>query len=308
LIGSASGSDRTNGKGIWVVGANRMRIENFEMSGARVPDKNGAAIRNEGRDLTICNAFLHDNENGFLGAAFGTLTIEYGTFADNGRTEGLTHNIYIDEGSTIGDRLVFRHNYSHRANIGHNLKTRARENFILYNRIMDENEGTASYAIDVSDGGISYVIGNLLQQGPRTDNDDIVAFNLENLDRARPQELYLINNTLVNDRGSGAFVNAPSSTTTFRSINNLFIGSGTPYNGKQPNEITNLRAPSSVLVNAANFDYRLNPGVTPINAGTDPGSVSGVSLVSEFQYVDFGLRERRTVIGATDVGAYEAAP
>jgi hypothetical protein len=300
--------DRRNGKGIFVVAANRVRLENLEISGTRVSDQNGAAVRNEGRDLTICNSVMRDNENGFLGAALGTLTVEYSTFDNNGFGDGLTHNFYVDEGSASGDRLIFRHNYSHRARIGHNLKTRARENFILFNRIMDEADGTASYAIDVSDGGLSYIIGNLLQQGPNTDNNDIVAFNLEATDPARPQELYLVNNTIVNDLGRGASVNARSSTTTFRSINNLFIGGGTLYTGKQPQVTTSLQALASVVVSTIGFDYRLNPGVAAISAGTDPGTAAGVSLLPDFQYVHPARRERRVASGVIDVGAYEAAP
>jgi hypothetical protein len=300
--------DRRNGKGIWVVAADRMRIENFEISGASVRDGNGAAIRNEGRDLTICNSFMHDNENGFLGAAFGTLTIEYSIFAFNGVGEGQTHNVYIDEGSAVGDRLIFRHNYSHHARVGHNLKTRARENFVLYNRIMDEADGTASYAIDFSDGGLAYVIGNLLQQGRATENPAIVAFNLENIDRARPQELYFINNTLVNDLGSGAFLDVDRDTTrTFRSVNNLFIGGGTLYRGKQPTVTTSLVSPASALLNALNFDYRLTANASAINAGTNPGSLPGVSLIPDFQYVHPARRESRSAGAAVDVGAYEAA-
>jgi hypothetical protein len=35
---------------------------------------------------------------------------------------------------------------------------------VPFNRIMDESDGTASYAIDLSDGGLTCIIGNLLQQ------------------------------------------------------------------------------------------------------------------------------------------------
>ena len=76
-----SGDDKNNGKGIFVVNGDNMRIENMEISNAKVTDENGAAIRNEARNLTICNGYMHDNENGFLGAASGTLTMEYSTFA-----------------------------------------------------------------------------------------------------------------------------------------------------------------------------------------------------------------------------------
>ena len=78
------------------------------------------------------------------------------------------------------------------------------------------------------------MIGNRLQQGPNTDNADIIAFNAENVGSARPRELYLVNNTLVSDLGRGAFLNVRGTTTRFCSINNLFIGAGTLYSGKRP--------------------------------------------------------------------------
>ena len=38
------------GKAIWVVVGNNVLISNVEMFGAKVPDRNGAAIRLDGRD------------------------------------------------------------------------------------------------------------------------------------------------------------------------------------------------------------------------------------------------------------------
>lgn len=57
------------GKAIWVVAGNNVTIENVEMFGAKVPDKNGAALRLEGTKFTLRLAFLHDNENGILSGA-----------------------------------------------------------------------------------------------------------------------------------------------------------------------------------------------------------------------------------------------
>jgi hypothetical protein len=54
------------GKAIWVIKGDRVTVENVEMSGARVPSRNGAAIRAEGAGLTIRNSRLHGNEMGLL--------------------------------------------------------------------------------------------------------------------------------------------------------------------------------------------------------------------------------------------------
>jgi hypothetical protein len=41
------------GKATWVIQGNNTTLENIEFSGATVPDKNGAGIRQEGSNLTV---------------------------------------------------------------------------------------------------------------------------------------------------------------------------------------------------------------------------------------------------------------
>ena len=304
-----SGNDRNNGMGLFVVRGTDIRVENIEFSNAMVDDQNGAGIRNQGINLTICNSVFRDNENGILGGAYGQLTIEYSQFMRNGSGDvGRTHNLYIDDGDTAGDRLVFRHNYSHHASIGHLLKTRARENWILYNRIMDENDGTSSYAIDAPNGGLTYVVGNLIQQGPNTDNSIVIAYGAEGLTGGQTNALYVVNNTIVNDRGSGSFFSVASGTSTFRSVNNLFTGGGTLYSGMQPTASNNVNSSSPGLVDRAGFDYRLAAGSPAIDAGTDPGLAGTFSLTPMFQYRNPAQREARNTAGPIDVGAYEYVP
>jgi hypothetical protein len=308
VIPYASGNDLQNGKGLWVVDGTGVRIENFELSGAQVTDQNGAGVRGEGTNLTICNSYMHNNENGFLGEAHGTLTIEYSIFADNGIGDGHTHNVYVDDGGTPDSTLVFRYNDSSHSIIGHMLKTRAPNNYILYNRMMDEADGTSSYNIDVSNGGLVYAIGNVLQQGPNTDNSAMIAYGAEGLLSGRTHALYLVNNTLVNDRGSGEFVTAASGVTIFRSVNNLFVGSGTLYSGAQPQATTNLSTSNPAFADRSVYDYHLTGQSPGINQGTAPGSANGVNLTPVWQYVDPAGREPRPVNGSLDIGAFEYAP
>ncbi|HEX19619.1 MAG TPA: hypothetical protein ENG78_02200, partial [Acidiferrobacteraceae bacterium] len=147
------------GKAVWVIKGDNTRVENIEVSGARVPDRNGAAIRQEGANLTLCNVYMHDNENGLLGGG-GTVLVEYSEFARNGFGKGQTHNIYI----VNTEKFILRYSYSHHAKIGHNVKSRAKNNYILYNLIMDGREGQSSYGIDIPEGGHTYIVGNIVQQ------------------------------------------------------------------------------------------------------------------------------------------------
>src|SRR6185436_2920192 len=178
----------------------------------------------------------------------GNVLIEYSEFARNGGCVtgfGCAHNMYIDAA-----RLTLRYSYSHHASIGHLVKSRSRENYILYNRIMDEADGTSSYTIDLPNGGLSYVIGNLLQQGPNTDNPTILIYGEEGATNPS-QTLYVVNNTFVNDRGSGTFVELSGGTIATLQ-NNLFVGSGTVVSGGAVTQTTNrtTNAPNFVNIGA----------------------------------------------------------
>ena len=293
----------SNGKGIWVTQGTNIAVENIEFSGAAVPDKNGAGIRGDGQNLAICGSYFHDNENGILGGG-GNVLIEYSEFARNGACVtgfGCSHNMYIDAA-----RLTLRYSYSHHANIGHLVKSRSRENYILYNRIMDEADGTSSYTIDLPNGGLSYVIGNLLQQGPNTDNPTILIYGEEGATNPS-QTLYVVNNTFVNDRGSGTFVELSGGTTATLQ-NNLFVGGGTVVSGGAVTQTTNQTTSTPNFVNRTTFDYRPTATTPGINAGTAPGLGGTFDLTPVFQYVHPTNRQARPVNGVIDIGAYEFVP
>jgi parallel beta helix pectate lyase-like protein len=295
----------SNGKAIWVTQGANMMVENIEFSDAAVVDLNGAGIRAEGQDLAICGSYFHDNQEGILGGA-GRVLIEYTEFARNGNCDdpnGCAHNIYIDNIA----RFTLRYSYSHHARIGHTVKSRAQENYILYNRIMDEADGTSSYTIDLPNGGLTYIIGNLLQQSPFTDNPTIVAYGAEGLTNTN-RTLYVVNNTFVNDLGSGTFISIAGGTTaTVR--NNLFVGNGsTPVTGGTVTQISNQRTSTPNFANVGAFDYRSTAGTPGINGGTAPGLGGTFDLTPLYQYVHPTNREPRALNGVIDIGAYEFVP
>jgi hypothetical protein len=162
------------GKGIWVIVGADTTVQNIEFCGATVFDQNGAGFRQEGRGLIVSNCYFHDNEDGILTGADpqSEILIEYSEFAHNGYGDGYSHNMYI---GNIG-KFTLRYCTTHHAKNGHTVKSRANENHILYNRIMDEDDGTTSYELNLPNGGLSYVVGNLIQQGPQTANSTIVSY------------------------------------------------------------------------------------------------------------------------------------
>lgn len=298
-----AGGLNSQGKGIWVISGANTTVENIEFSGATVPDHNGAGIRQQADNLTVRNCYFHDNEEGILTDASltSTITIEFTEFGFNGFGDGQSHNVYI---GNIGT-LIFRYNYSHHAKIGHLLKTRAAQNFILYNRLSDEATGTSSYQIDIPNGGLSYVIGNVIEQGPLNDNSTFIAYLEEGTNPGNPNEqLFVINNTFANDASSGTFISPAVGAAPVVIKNNIFSGPGTITNQASAVQANNFSG-NAGFVNSAGYDYHLTSGSAAINAGADPGSNGTFSLSPIFQYVHPACAEGRTLVGTIDIGAYE---
>ena len=295
---------QAEGKAIWVIKGAGYTIEDIEFSGAKVADRNGAGIRAQGPGLTVRNSFFHDNENGVLagGHLESDIVIEHSEFARNGAGDGQSHNIYIGQARSF----TLRYSYSHHAVVGHNVKSRAIKNYIVYNRIADEQDGRASLAIDLPDGGLSFVMGNLIQQGPENDNRTIVAYGLEGYKNLL-NELYFVSNTVVNDDPKGGrFVYIRPGADAVRVINNLFAGPGELLAGKAESR-NNLRTAKSDLTNPDKLDYRPKAGAAGIGKGIDAGSAYGFSLRPDAEYRHpLGMLPRPTA-GPLDLGALQHA-
>ena len=302
------------GKGIWVVSGNNVTIDNVEMFGAKVPDQNGAALRLEGTKFTLRNSFLHDNENGILSGAntASDVLIEYTEFGHNGFGDGYTHNLYIGNVKS----LTFRYNFSHDANVGHNLKSRAQTNTIQYNRFSSLRSGETgstaagqpSYEIDLPNAGTSYVIGNVIEQPSSNQNPTLLAYGEEGASNPG-KDLYVVNNTFLNDDSSrGTFVLVGSGVTTPVLLqNNIFSGTGTVSTQTGAIDKTNYRSTAPGFVNRAAYDLHPTASALVIDAASAPGkSAAGVALAPTAQYKHTASGETRPVTGQLDIGAYEA--
>ncbi|WP_227496544.1 right-handed parallel beta-helix repeat-containing protein [Massilia litorea] len=310
----AAGGKSAGGKAIWVVSGNNITIDNVEMYGAKVVDKNGAALRLEGTNFTMRNSFLHDNENGILSGVntASTIVLENNEFGHNGYGDGYSHNVYIGKAG----KLTFRYNYSHDANVGHNLKTRALYNTIAYNRFSSLRSGETgstaagkpSYEIDVPNGGTTFIIGNVIMQPVGGNNPNIVAYGEEGVS-GYATDLYVVNNTFINDESSrGYFVMVGGGVTTpAKLINNLFSGYGPMSTQASSIKTANYQALSVGFVNKAAYDLRPLANSLIVNAGVAPGnSTNGSSLNAAASYKHSASGINRTMLGTkNDIGAYE---
>jgi hypothetical protein len=188
------------GKAILVAHGNDITIRNLTLEHAAVRDHNGAGIRGEGINLTVDNVRFLDNEEGILaGTKHGsTIRVINSDFERNGTCAGpggCAHGVYVGhiqeldvENSRFFDQKV-----------GHHVKSRANTTLVVGNRIEDGPDGTASYEIDVPDGGNVLIERNILEKGPQAQNwGTVIAIGEEG--RPLPSKgLIIRNNKFTND-------------------------------------------------------------------------------------------------------------
>jgi hypothetical protein len=298
------------GKAIWVISGKNAKIDSIEFSLASCVDKNGAGIRLEGTDLTVSHCYFHDNEDGILAGADtnSTISIENSEFYNNGAGDGFSHNLYIGHIK----KLFFRYNYSHHAKVGHELKSRANENFILYNRFDEEADGTASRSIDLPNGGFAIVLGNEIIKGAASQNSNFVEFGVEGLTNTGPHKIYMVHNTFVNNRsGSAIFLTLQSGVTLCKLYNNIFAGTGN-FTFAAPAQ---LDTASNIYGNIASQKFKgttgnefaLTANSPAVNKSTNAGNAGVYALQAIREYVHPSLGTARNNTGAADAGAHEYA-
>ncbi len=300
------------GKAIWVMRGGHITVENFEFVGARVAAHNGAGIRFEKGRLVLRNCLFRDNENGILTASDkdAELEIENSEFDRNGTVEGYGHQLYAGQIAA----LKVTGSYFHNAVGGHLLKSRAARNVVMYNRLTDEDGGEASYELEVPNGGQAYVVGNIIGQSATSPNPAIVAIGLEGYRWPR-NELYLVNNTLVDGRGSdGYFLRAAPGLQSLKAMNNLLVtgrshdlapfsadpkgtlrapgktvrlpdpGVRQADDGTKADIRNNYLAASDEFVQSAQFDYRIRDRSSLAGKFQPPGTANGIDLTPRAYY------------------------
>jgi hypothetical protein len=216
-------------KAILVVRDGDVIIDNIEFRGARVRDRNGAGIRFERGRLLVQRCAFFDNENGILAGNVGTaeLTIQDSEFGQAPINTPLPHLVYVGKIARFeltGSRVSGGQG-------GHLVKSRARLNLIRYNQLVDGAKGRAAYELEFPNGGLAYVVGNVIGQSANTSNPVLVSFGAE-ADRApddRAHGLFMAHNTLISEGlwpGFFVRVHELSRPVAKQFFNNLSVGLG----------------------------------------------------------------------------------
>lgn len=327
--------DIPNGKGIFVFESagicDNAYIENIVFDGAQVSDANGgngAGIRFQANNLTIVNCKFLNCQNGILEGnnqvTTSNVTILNSEFENNGYQQpnnatysGYEHNIYISAGT---DTLLVKNNYFHHPRgQANSIKTRALRSFILYNLIDEGDTGYGSWEINIAQGGMNVIMGNIIIQGPIGANHGIVGYDAV----TNPiEDFYFINNTVINKYvGNIKYFNiAPSSgINNFKIYNNIFASvtgaNNTFCTGTTPIVLdsSNNRISTDYLslgfINPIINDFNLSAlAVSVIDQGTSAGATSTLyPLVPTEMYDSFDQPLlSRSIFGVSiDIGAYE---
>jgi hypothetical protein len=281
-------------KALWTVRGGQVTLQNLEFRGARSGDGAGAGVRFEGGGvLRVVRCTFFDNEHGLMAANEdkAELHIEASVFGMAPRVEGGLHHLLnvgrIARLSITGSR--FQQGFE-----GHLIKTRARENHIAYNFIHDGSRGGASYEIDIANGGIATVIGNVIGQGADSQNLVMVAYASE--DRPWDQNrLVVSHNTFINHGWVPAWYlrvfgkNLPGPVEVL-GVNNLLVGGGVFGLGADGRFEGNRHVTRGMLRDFDTYAFELPPGGLWRGSGVDPralvlgGKRQDLSPKAEFQW------------------------
>lgn len=274
------------GKAIWVIRDGDFRIHNIEFRGARVADRNGAGIRLERGRLHVSSSAFIDNENGILtGNDPDTeLRVENCLFAEAPRQEHLPHLLYAGRIA----RLEVTGSRFHRGYHGHLIKSRARHSEIRYNLLYDGPGGEASYEIDFPNGGVAFVVGNVIGQSAGSQNPVVIAYGAEG-NAWTDSGLYLSHNTLLNERLPGAWFlrvwreRLPAEAEVV-GINNLTVGLGLFTLAADGDFDGNAFALPRLLGDPDILDFTLAPDSPLRRFGVPPGMARGFSLAPAAEF------------------------
>ena len=235
-----------------------LSISGLEISGAARPgaNPNGAGILFESGNgnLTVANSWIHNNEDGILAGAPDShspggvtkVMISHSEVSNNGAppgtpyaTNGQDHNLYI--GAVTSFTLT--DSYIHSVfSQGSEIKSRAAVTTITNNRIFDLTPPTgatgSSYSIDIPDGGVATVTGNIIEKGLAAANSSVIHYGGEG-------QLYATNsldiggNTVINHRSGGAILLLNQSGTAPNTSIPGVIHDNTLYDGGAPVTVFN---------------------------------------------------------------------
>jgi len=157
-------------KAILVLRGRAARVEGLVFTHMHVGDGNGAGIRIEQGDLEVAQAMFVDGQCGILSATdpHGTIWIDHSTFSRLGKEPDGSgaHSVYIGH---YGALRVTASRFE-RGTGGHYLKSRSPRIEVLDSSFDDSQGQDTNYMIDLPEGAVGRIAGNIFLQGNGKEN------------------------------------------------------------------------------------------------------------------------------------------
>lgn len=214
-----------NDKGLFIIRGRDVTVRGITFTGARADEHNGSGIRAEGSNLTVENSRFIDDEDGILAAdnSGSTIVVRNSYFRGNGNCIAqCAHGIYINHVSLLRvENSEFTEQHE-----GHHIKSRAGRTEIINNSVHDGPNGSASYLVDLSNGGSALISGNRFEKGPRTQNwQTAIAIGAEGPRPENPAgEITIKDNDFTNDTGVATVFVRNYTTTIINFAGNRLVG------------------------------------------------------------------------------------
>ncbi|HEY0131047.1 MAG TPA: right-handed parallel beta-helix repeat-containing protein [Allosphingosinicella sp.] len=155
------------GKATLVLRGKGARVDGLVFTRVRVPDGNGAGIRLQEGDLDVSYTFFSDGQSGILShdGPPGSISVDHSTFSGLGEGDGV-HSIYIGH---YGSLRVTNSRFE-QGRGGHYVKSRAPRIEVLDNSFDDSRGRRTNYQIDLSNGAVGRIAGNVFVHGTGKEN------------------------------------------------------------------------------------------------------------------------------------------
>ena len=224
-----------NNKGLFITEGRDITVRNITFTSAHAGGHNGSGIRAEGANLTVEASRFIDNEDGILAGdrADSSIVIRNSYFRGNGNCiAACAHGIYVGHIALLrveNSEFVEQH-------VGHHIKSRAARTEIVNNFVHDGPKGSASYLVDLPNGGSAIISGNRFEKGPLSQNRRVaISIGAEGEKAQNPAgEITVEDNMFSNNAGGAvAFVkNYTGGPVALR--RNRFSGLVTPLDVSSP--------------------------------------------------------------------------
>lgn len=276
-----------SGRALFIVKGGDVRLENLEFRGVRAADGDGAGVLFEKGRLEVVRCAFFENQHGLVTANTrdAELSVLESEFARAPReVGGLNHLLYVGTIASFtltGSRL-------HSGFEGHLVKTRARENHILYNMIRDGASGEASYEVDFPSGGRATLIGNVISQSPRSQNPVLISYGSEGK-VWDDNSLVLSHNTLISEGWRPAWflrvhTDRVAGMGEVLALNNLIVGGGIFELGASGRFAGNRPATLGMLADVVTGAFELPPDSIWRGRVPDPRKEFGRDLAPQAEF------------------------